>query len=80
VFRRKAERLEQLEPVGVEGRVEDEHVRLEEGELGTHLSDRTSPVHVVPPQRESIDDLLSDGGLILGDQDAGAGWRHHRAS
>jgi hypothetical protein len=37
-------------------------------------------VHVVPPQRESIDDLLSDGGLILGDQDAGAGWRHHRAS
>jgi hypothetical protein len=29
---------------------------------------------------ESIDDLLRDGCLILCDQDAGAGWRHHRAS
>jgi hypothetical protein len=34
----------------------------------------------VATQRESIDDLLRDGGLILGDQDAGAGWRHRRSS
>ena len=77
---RKADRLKEFQPVRIERRVKDEHVRRERRELGTDLADRLRPAHVVAQQGESIDDLLGDGGLILGDQDAGAGGRHHRAS
>jgi len=80
VLRGKTDRLEELQPVGVQRGVQDEDVRLEALELATHLANRSCPVHIVSQQRESIDDLLGDGGLILGDQDAGAGWRHDRAS
>ena len=76
----KADRLKKLQPVGVEGRVQDQDVRLEVGELGTHLTNRFRPADIVSEQGESVDDLLGDGGLILSDQDADAGWRHHRAS
>ena len=77
---REPDRLEQLQPVGVERRVEDEDIRLEVSELGAHLADRLRPVHVVANQGEAVDHLLGDGGLILSNQDAGADWRHHRAS
>jgi len=70
----------ELEPVGVERGVENEHVRLEDVELVADFAHRSGPVHLMTDQREPVDDLLGDGGLILCDQDAGAGLRHSPAS
>ncbi len=47
VLGREADRLEELQPVGVEGRVQDEHVGLERGELVAHLAHRLRPAHLV---------------------------------
>ena len=75
MLRREADRLKQLETVGVERDVEDENVRRERGQLGTHLAHRARPAHLVTHAAEALNDRLRQPGLVLGEQDAG----HRRA-
>src|SRR5207302_7940277 len=79
MLRSKPNRLKELESVGVQRRVEDEDVGLEERQLRAHLAHRAGPVHVVPVADEAVDDGFRDGGLVLGDEDSRAP-RHGRAS
>ena len=76
MLRGEAYGLKQLEPVGVQRRVEDEDVGGERRQLCAHLAHRPSPTHFVTDALEALDDGSRHGRLVLGEQDACMSRRH----